>query len=108
MSVSFAAFECPLVPGIAWTLGTGLRHNRLQSCIIEMEKKAKTNLLAHLRASKFSNVIIPMVDTLTGGAMAIVIVVGGAMVAAALFFYLVNVAGLFSDGGGGGWGGGSG
>ena len=44
------------------------------------EKKAKTNLLAHLRASKFSNVIIPMVDTLTGGAMAIVIVVGGAMV----------------------------
>tara|TARA_Y100001934_G_scaffold69151_2_gene85841 strand:- start:9450 stop:11069 length:1620 start_codon:yes stop_codon:yes gene_type:complete len=44
------------------------------------EKKAKTNLLAHLRASKFSNIIIPMVDTLTGGAMAIVIVVGGAMV----------------------------
>ena len=44
------------------------------------EKKANTNLLAHLRASKFSNVIIPMVDTLTGGAMAIVIVLGGAMV----------------------------
>jgi ATP-binding cassette subfamily B multidrug efflux pump len=44
------------------------------------EKKARTNLLAHLRASKFTNVIIPMVDTLTGGAMAIVIVVGGAMV----------------------------
>jgi len=44
------------------------------------EKKARTNLLAHLRASKFTNVIIPMVDTLTGSAMAIVIVVGGAMV----------------------------
>ncbi|MGB0553519.1 MAG: ABC transporter ATP-binding protein [Alphaproteobacteria bacterium] len=44
------------------------------------EKKARTNLLTHLRASKFSNVIIPMVDTLTGGAMAIVIVVGGGMV----------------------------
>jgi ATP-binding cassette subfamily B multidrug efflux pump len=44
------------------------------------EKKARTNLLAHLRASKFTNVIIPMVDTLTGGAMAIVIVVGGGMV----------------------------
>lgn len=44
------------------------------------EKKARTNLLAHLRASKFSNVIIPMVDTLTGGAMAIVIVIGGGLV----------------------------
>lgn len=44
------------------------------------EKKARTNLLTHLRASKFTNVIIPMVDTLTGGAMAIVIVVGGGMV----------------------------
>ncbi|PPR61237.1 MAG: hypothetical protein CFH10_01224, partial [Alphaproteobacteria bacterium MarineAlpha4_Bin2] len=44
------------------------------------EVKAQTNLLTHLRASKFTNVIIPIVDTLTGGAMAIVIVVGGAMV----------------------------
>ena len=44
------------------------------------EKKARTNLLTHLHASKFTNVIIPMVDTLTGGAMAIVIVVGGGMV----------------------------
>ena len=44
------------------------------------ETKARTNLLTHLRASKFTNVIIPMVDTLTGGAMAIVIVVGGGMV----------------------------
>lgn len=44
------------------------------------EIKARTNLLAHLRASKFTNVIIPIVDTLTGGAMAIVIVIGGVMV----------------------------
>ena len=44
------------------------------------EKKARTNLLTHLHASKFTNVIIPMVDTLTGSAMAIVIVVGGGMV----------------------------
>ena len=44
------------------------------------EDKARDNLLAHLRASKFSNVMIPIVDTLTGIAMAIVIVIGGGMV----------------------------
>ena len=44
------------------------------------DDKAKDNLLAHLRASKFSNVMIPIVDTLTGIAMAVVIVVGGGMV----------------------------
>ncbi len=44
------------------------------------EEKARANLLTHLRASKFTNVMIPIVDTLTGSAMAIVIVVGGAMV----------------------------
>jgi ATP-binding cassette subfamily B multidrug efflux pump len=42
--------------------------------------KARENLLSHLRASKFSNGLIPIVDTLTGSAMAIVVVVGGAMV----------------------------
>jgi len=42
--------------------------------------KARDNLLSHLRASKYSNGLIPIVDTLTGGAMAIVVVVGGAMV----------------------------
>ena len=44
------------------------------------DDKAKDNLRAHLRASKFSNVMIPIVDTLTGIAMAVVIVVGGGMV----------------------------
>ena len=44
------------------------------------EEKARDNLLAHLRASKFSNVMIPIVDTLTGIAMAVVIVIGGGMV----------------------------
>ena len=44
------------------------------------DDKAKDNLRAHLRASKFSSVMIPIVDTLTGIAMAIVIVVGGGMV----------------------------
>ena len=42
--------------------------------------KAQENLLSHLRASKFSNGLIPIVDALTGSAMAIVVVVGGAMV----------------------------
>lgn len=44
------------------------------------EAKARRNLLTHLTASKFTNVMIPIVDTLTGSAMAIVIVVGGSMV----------------------------
>ena len=44
------------------------------------DDKARDNLRAHLRASKFSQVMIPIVDTLTGVAMAVVIVVGGGMV----------------------------
>lgn len=44
------------------------------------EAKAKDNLLSHLRAAKFSQVMVPIVDTLTGMAMAIVVVVGGKMV----------------------------
>ena len=44
------------------------------------EEKARRNLNTHLRASAFTNVMIPIVDTLTGAAMAIIIVIGGAMV----------------------------
>ena len=44
------------------------------------EVKVADNLRSHLRAAKFSQVMIPIVDTLTGGAMAIVVVVGGNMV----------------------------
>lgn len=44
------------------------------------DEKATANLKRHMTASKFSNMLIPVVDTLTGLAMAIVIVVGGAMV----------------------------
>ena len=44
------------------------------------ELKAHANLRAHLLASKFSQVMVPIVDTLTGIAMAVVIVVGGSMV----------------------------
>ena len=42
--------------------------------------KAWENLEAHLRASRFANVLIPVVDSLTGCAMAIIVVVGGGMV----------------------------
>ena len=41
---------------------------------------AGDNLRAHLRATKFAQVMVPIVDILTGGAMAVVVVVGGAMV----------------------------
>ena len=44
------------------------------------DHKATDNLNAHLAASKFSNVMIPIVDTLTGSAMAIVVVIGGDLV----------------------------
>ncbi len=44
------------------------------------EVKARDNLRSHLRAAKFSQVMIPIVDTLTGAAFAIVVVVGGNMV----------------------------
>lgn len=42
--------------------------------------KAKDNLEAYLSSARFAQIMIPIVDTLTGGAMAIVIVIGGGMV----------------------------
>jgi ATP-binding cassette subfamily B protein len=44
------------------------------------DDKAYTNLRAHLTASRYAQVMVPIVDTLTGIAMATVIVVGGSMV----------------------------
>ena len=44
------------------------------------DENATENLNAHLAASKLSNVMIPIVDALTGAAMAIVVVVGGDLV----------------------------
>ncbi|MEQ1899641.1 MAG: ABC transporter ATP-binding protein [Devosia sp.] len=43
------------------------------------DEKAYTNLKTHLRAAKFAQVTVPIVDTLTGISMATVIVVGGQM-----------------------------
>ena len=59
------------------------------------DDKAKDNLRAHLRASKFSGVMIPIVDTLTGIAMAIVFVIGGGMVLGQTLELGVMVAFLF-------------
>ncbi|MBN9306534.1 MAG: multidrug ABC transporter [Devosia sp. 67-54] len=44
------------------------------------DEKAYNNLKTHLRAAKFAQVTVPIVDTLTGISMATVIVVGGQMV----------------------------
>ncbi|WP_105370136.1 ABC transporter ATP-binding protein [Neorhizobium huautlense] len=44
------------------------------------DEKARANLRTHLTAAKYAQVMVPIVDTLTGLAMALVIVVGGARV----------------------------
>ncbi|MGH8664411.1 MAG: ABC transporter ATP-binding protein [Burkholderiales bacterium] len=47
---------------------------------VRFERKARDYLSATLRAAKFSQVMIPIVDTLTGMAMAIVVFAGGTRV----------------------------
>ena len=44
------------------------------------DDKAYTNLLTQLTGSRFAQVMVPIVDSLTGIAMAIVVVVGGSLV----------------------------
>ncbi|MDA0366762.1 MAG: ABC transporter ATP-binding protein [Proteobacteria bacterium] len=44
------------------------------------DTKAHDNLKAHLRAAKFGQTMVPIVDSLTGVALAIVIVLGGTLV----------------------------
>jgi len=58
-------------------------------------EKARHNLKSHLLASKFTNVLIPIVDLLTGGAMAIIVVVGGGLVLDQVLDIGVMVAFLF-------------
>lgn len=57
--------------------------------------KAHTNLKAHLAASRLAQVMVPLVDTLTGLAMAVVVVVGGSMVLGQTLDLGVMVAFLF-------------
>jgi ATP-binding cassette subfamily B protein len=59
------------------------------------EEKSFANLRAHLRAAKFAQVMVPIVDTLTGISMATVIVVGGQMVLGSSLDVGVMVAFLF-------------
>ena len=57
--------------------------------------KAHANLRTHLTAAKYAQVLVPVVDTLTGLSMAVVVVVGGAMVLDRTLDVGVMVAFLF-------------
>jgi ATP-binding cassette, subfamily B, multidrug efflux pump len=59
------------------------------------DDKAHANLRTHLTAAKYAQVMVPIVDTLTGMAMAVVIVVGGSMVLSSRLDVGVMVAFLF-------------
>jgi ATP-binding cassette subfamily B protein len=59
------------------------------------DDKAHGNLRSHLRAAKYAQVMVPIVDTLTGAAMAVVIVVGGSMVLGSTLDIGIMVAFLF-------------
>ncbi|HEY4202233.1 MAG TPA: ABC transporter ATP-binding protein [Devosiaceae bacterium] len=59
------------------------------------DEKSYVNLQAHLTAAKYAQVMVPIVDTLTGIAMATVIVVGGSMVLGRQLDVGVMVAFLF-------------
>ena len=59
------------------------------------DDKARANLAAHLTAARYAQVMVPIVDTLTGIAMAVVVVVGGARVLGQALDVGVMVAFLF-------------
>lgn len=59
------------------------------------DDKARANLRTHLHAARLAQVMVPIVDTLTGIAMALVIVVGGARVLNQALDVGVMVAFLF-------------
>ncbi|MGY8960345.1 MAG: ABC transporter ATP-binding protein, partial [Alphaproteobacteria bacterium] len=59
------------------------------------DEKATENLKTHHTGSKYTNVLIPIVDGLTGAAMAIIVVVGGGMVLDQALDIGVMVAFLF-------------
>lgn len=61
----------------------------------DFEVKARANLDAHLKAARLSQLMIPIVDTLTGAAMAIVVVVGGNLVLGGRLDLGVMVAFIF-------------
>ena len=56
---------------------------------------AQSNLKAHLRSAKYAQVMVPIVDTLTGAALAIVVIIGGGLVLDETMEVGVMVAFLF-------------
>jgi len=56
---------------------------------------ARSNLNAHLRSAKYAQVMVPIVDTLTGAALAIVVIIGGGLVLDGAMEVGVMVAFLF-------------
>ncbi|OWK20983.1 hypothetical protein AJ88_21800 [Mesorhizobium amorphae CCBAU 01583] len=54
--------------------------DRQQVNFILYDDKAHANLRTHLIAAKYAQVMVPIVDGLTGLAMAVVIVVGGSVI----------------------------
>ncbi|GLS31991.1 ATP-binding cassette, subfamily B [Mesorhizobium albiziae] len=54
--------------------------DRQQVNFVLYDDKAHANLKTHLTAAKYAQVMVPIVDSLSGLAMAVVIVVGGSMV----------------------------
>lgn len=59
------------------------------------DRMAFDTLQAHLRASRYAQVMVPIVDTLTGIAMAVTVVVGGSMVLGQTLDVGVMVAFIF-------------
>jgi len=59
------------------------------------EDKARANLLTHLTAAKYAQVLVPIVDALTGIAMGVVVVIGGTLVLDRTLDVGVMVAFLF-------------
>src|SRR4029078_1117219 len=59
------------------------------------DEKVLANLRTHLRSARYAQVMVPIVDTLTGIAMETVIVVGGSMVLSHSLDVGVMVAFLF-------------
>ena len=59
------------------------------------DEKVQENLGAHLKSAKLAQVMVPIVDTLTGAAMGVVIVVGGLQVLDSTLDVGVMVAFLF-------------
>ncbi|RUW54462.1 ABC transporter ATP-binding protein [Mesorhizobium sp. M1A.F.Ca.ET.072.01.1.1] len=69
--------------------------DRQQVNLTLYDDKARANLKTNLAAAKYGQIMVPIVDSLTGVAMAVVIVVGGSMVMSDRIDVGVMVAFLF-------------